>query len=78
MHIFKYHHFTCAVGDTLDARLNELGLQGWRLHTCEPIRSTGLVGSGPLEAFVVMDMTMVTADEETAGEPRSEGIAMRN
>lgn len=76
MHIFKYHTFTCAAGDILEARLNELGLQGWRLHTCEPIRSSGSAGSGPLEAFVVMDMTMV-ADEETAGEPRSEGLAMK-
>ena len=76
MHIFKYHTFTCAVGDTLRDQLNELGLQGWRLHTCEPIRSSGSAGSGPLEAFVVMDMTMV-ADEEPAGEPRSEGLPMK-
>ena len=76
MHIFKYHTFTCAAGDILEARLNELGLQGWRLHTCEPIRNIGSAGSGPLEAFVVMDMTMVT-DEEPAGEPRSEGLAMK-
>lgn len=77
MHIFKYHSFTCEVGETLETRLNELGAQGWRLHTCEPIRTMGPAGSGPLEAFVVMDMLLVAEDEDQHEEPQSEGLAMK-
>ena len=76
MHIFNYLTFTCDVGEPLQTKLSELGLQGWRLHTCEPIRAWGSLGSGPLEAFVVMDMVMET-DKEPAAEPHDEGIAMK-
>lgn len=76
MHSYSYISFTHEVGEELTARLNELGRQGWRLHTCEPIRSVGSAGSGPLEAFVVMDYA--TSHEEPAAEPSSGGaIAMK-
>ena len=78
MPTFKYISFTCEA-DELEARLNELGSQGWRLHTCEPTVTIGPSGSGTLHAFVVMDM-LIAADEEGAepeDAPRPEGIAMK-
>lgn len=77
MHTIKYTSFMCDY-DSLEARLNELGSQGWRLHTCEPVPLIGPQGTGSVRAFVVMDMLVEHAEEnQTEAEPRPEGIAMR-
>lgn len=74
----KYLSFVCDA-DELEARLNELGSQGWRLHTCEPVATIGPSGSGTLNAFVVMDMLI--APESDADAPAAddtpEGIPMK-
>jgi hypothetical protein len=76
MSTFKYISFTCEYVD-LEARLNQYGSQGWRLHTCEPVPTIGPHGSGTLHAFVVMDMLYQTENrDEYVAESRSEGIAM--
>ena len=56
---FKYTSFVCEI-DELAGRLDELGAQGWRLHTCEPTATIGPSGSGVLRIFVVMDMATDT------------------
>lgn len=77
----KYISFQCDFDD-LEAKLNEHGLQGWRLHTCEPVVTMGPQGSGNLHAFVVMDMALMqdfeqNNEEDVTDEPRPEGIPMK-
>jgi len=78
MGIFKYIHFVCEHTE-LEALLNKHGLEGWRLHTSDPITSVGPQGSGLLNAFVVMDRYEEEPEEESVSdeEPAQEGIAMR-
>ena len=76
MPIFKYLSFVCEA-DQLEARLNEYGAQGWRLHTCEPVATVGPSGSGVLNAFVVLDMMLAEPEDEPADVPVVEGIPMK-
>ena len=75
---FQYLTFVCEQTE-LQAKLTEHGLEGWRLHTCDPVVTLGPQGSGMLNAFVVMDKFI---DEEEGpqvvdNEDAQEGIAMR-
>ena len=74
---FLYLSFVCDQ-PSLEAKLNELGRQGWRLHTCEPVMTFGPAGNGPLQAFVVMDMAVVEEPgDNPAEDAASEGIPMK-
>lgn len=79
MPIFDYLHFVCEQSE-LEALLKKHGLEGWRLHTCDPVVTVGPQGSGMLNAFVVMDK-FIDEDEENSqvvdNEDAQEGIAMR-
>lgn len=73
---FHYNTFLCDQPD-LQARLTELGDEGWRLHTCEPVIMVGPTGaSGLLQILVTMDM-MEDIPEEVESETAPEGIAMK-
>ena len=80
---FQYTTFVCD-HDALQPILTELGLEGWRLHTCDPVAPVGPQGSGILQAFVVLDKVieeMDFADQDTLVvdvDDVPEGIAMRS
>ena len=80
MGIFKYLTFVCPQVE-LQAALTTHGLEGWRLHTCDPVVTMGPEGSGLLNAFVVLDRYIEEPEEEAVGEvvddEAPEGIAMR-
>lgn len=78
MSYFQYLTFVCEQSE-LQQRLTKAGLEGWRLHTCDPVVTLGPQGSGMLNAFVVMDKFI---DEEEAPQvvdngDAQEGIAMK-
>ena len=76
MIVFQYLTFVCEQSD-LQTRLTEAGLEGWRLHTCEPVVMTGPSGSGLLNVLVVLDRVMDAPGEEAVVEDSApEGIAM--
>lgn len=75
---FEYNHFECP-GTDLHDRLNELGSEGWRLHTCEPYFLQG--EDGVTHMFtIVMDRAYQV--QETSSDPdtikRPEAIACKN
>ena len=80
MGIFQYLTFVCPQ-DELQAALSTHGLEGWRLHTCDPVVSMGPEGSGLIKAFVVLDRYFEEPEEvaavEGAAEGADEGIAMK-
>jgi len=79
MPIFEYFTFVCEQPDLQD-RLTKLGLEGWRLHTCDPVVTIGPKGSGMLNAFVVLDRYVEEPGDDEAlvvDEDAQEGIAMR-
>jgi len=74
---FQYLTFVCEQTD-LQAMLTEHGLDGWRLHTCDPVAALGPLGSGMLNAFVVMDKFIdEEEDQQVTDDDAQEGIAMR-
>ena len=78
MPIFQYLTFVCDQTE-LQALLTQHGLEGWRLHTCDPIVTVGPQGSGLLNAFVVMDKLTDTGDDQQVvmdGDSQ-EGLAMK-
>ena len=77
MPIFQYLTFVCPQ-DELQAKLTEHGLEGWRLHTCDPVVAIGEQGSGMIHAFVVLDRYVEpeNAEEEVADEA-DEGLRMK-
>ena len=78
MLIFHYLTFVCEQTE-LQAKLTQHGLEGWRLHTSDPVVSLGPQGSGMLNAFVVMDKFIdVQEDEQVVpADDAQEGIAMK-
>ena len=78
MPIFQYLTFVCEQTE-LQAKLTEHGLEGWRLHTCDPVVTVGPQGSGLLNAFVVMDRYIEQPDEpeELVMDDAQEGLAMK-
>lgn len=78
MPIFQYVTFVCEQTE-LQSMLTEYGLDGWRLHTCDPVVTLGSQGSGMLNAFVVMDkFTDEEEDQQVVDNgDAQEGIAMR-
>ena len=78
MPIFQYVTFVCEQSELQD-RLTQAGLEGWRLHTCDPVVTIGSQGSGMINAFVVMDRCIESEDPETlvADDEAQGGIAMR-
>lgn len=78
MPYFQYVTFVCAQTE-LQTMLTEHGLNGWRLHTCDPVAMLGPQGSGMLQAFVVMDKFVDDGEEtpQVDDEDAQEGIAMR-
>jgi hypothetical protein len=76
---FQYLTFVCEQTE-LQAKLTQHGLEGWRLHTCDPVVSLGPQGSGMLNAFVVMDKLIDAQEDEQVvpdAEDAQEGIAMK-
>ena len=78
MVIFQYLTFVCEQSE-LQELLSQHGLEGWRLHTCDPVVAVGSQGSGMLNAFVVMDKF---SDEEydqqvVVDDDAHKGIAMK-
>jgi hypothetical protein len=77
---FQYHTFVCEQSE-LQAELTKFGLEGWRLHTCDPVVTVGSQGSGLLSAFVVMDKFIDDEEEEdpsqVGDDDAQEGIAMK-
>jgi len=78
MPYFQYITFVCEQTE-LQTMLTEHGLNGWRLHTCDPVVSLGPQGSGMLNAFVVMDKFVDEEDDQQVvdNDDAQEGIAMR-
>jgi hypothetical protein len=79
MPIFQYITFVCEQTE-LQERLTKEGLEGWRLHTCDPVVTVGPHGSGLLQAFVVMDRYIEEHEEDQevdADSVAQEGIAMK-
>lgn len=77
MPTFQYLTFVCEQSE-LQAKLTQHGLEGWRLHTCDPVVTLGPQGSGMLNAFVVMDKFVdVEEDQQVVDDDDAqEGIAM--
>ena len=75
MLIFQYLTFVCVQSD-LQRQLTEAGLEGWRLHTCEPVAVVGPSGSGLLHILVVLDRMDIPEEENAVDESAPEGIAM--
>ena len=78
MPIFQYITFVCEQTN-LQAKLTELGLEGWRLHTCDPVVNIGPQGSGMLNTFVVMDKFVDEEEDQQVvdDDDAQEGIAMK-
>lgn len=79
MPYFQYITFVCNQTE-LQAMLTERGLEGWRLHTCDPVVTVGPQGSGLLNAFVVMDKFVDQEEHQQVvvdSEDAQEGIAMK-
>ncbi len=78
MPYFQYITFVCEQTE-LQAKLTERGLEGWRLHTCDPVVTVGPQGSGLLNAFVVMDKFVdeEDGDQVVNDDDAQEGIAMK-
>ncbi len=78
MPIFQYVTFVCEQTE-LQTMLTEHGLNGWRLHTCDPVVTVGPQGSGLLNAFVVMDKFIDEEEDQRVvdDDDAQEGIAMR-
>lgn len=77
MPIFQYLTFLCPQPD-LQAILSINGLEGWRLHTCDPVATYGPQGSGILQVLVVMDRIVdEPVDQGVLEDGASEGLAMR-
>lgn len=60
--------------------VNEMGSEGWRLHTAEPVFNQFMEGTSPIQVFIVMDKGFAVDDPE---EPVDEeagphGIEMKN
>lgn len=74
---FQYFHFVCEQSE-LQSLLSRYGLEGWRLHTCDPVVTYGSNGSGMLNAFVVMDkFTDEEENQQVVEDDASEGLAMK-
>ena len=72
---FKYLTFFIPQ-DELQAALTTHGLEGWRLHTCDAVSTSGPHGTGELWVFVVMDQTF-QVEAETIPEEALEGLKMK-
>lgn len=76
MIVFQYLTFVCEQSD-LQTRLTEAGLEGWRLHTCEPVVMVGPEGSGLLNVLVVLDrIEDAPGEEDVVEDSAPEGIPM--
>ena len=75
---FQYHTFVCEQTE-LQEKLTKLGLEGWRLHTCDPVVMVGPQGSGLLNAFVVLDKLLddEVGDYQVEDGDVQEGLAMK-
>ncbi len=79
MVIFQYLTFVCEQSE-LQELLSQHGLEGWRLHTCDPVVTVGPQGSGMLNAFVVMDKFSDEGVYDSQGvmdDDAQEGIPMK-
>ena len=77
MPIFQYVTFVCEQTE-LQTMLTEYGLNGWRLHTCDPVVTLGPQGSGMLNTFVVMDKFVDEEETQQVDDGDAhEGIAMK-
>lgn len=75
---FHYLTFMCEQIE-LQAKLTPRGLEGWRLHTCDPVVMAGPQGSGILQMLVVMDKIIAEDDQQVVvdSDDAHEGIAMK-
>ena len=74
---FNYLTFVCEQ-DELQSILTEKGQEGWRLHTCEPVVTTGIYGSGVMSVFIVMDQAFQEDEQEyEVPEQSFEGLEMK-
>lgn len=78
MPYFQYLTFVCEQLE-LQALLTKHGLEGWRLHTCDPVVTVGPQGSGMLHAFVVMDKFVDAEEDQQVVDvgDAPDGIAMK-
>ena len=75
MFIFEYNTFVCEQPE-LQHLLTEAGIEGWRLHTCEPVVMVGPSGSGLLNVLVVLDRVGAPGEEDVVEDSAPEGVAM--
>lgn len=74
---YQYFHTQCPVFKLNDV-LNELGQEGWRLHTCEPFILTDQEGQMQTVFEVVMDRAYQEAAEPPGDEiEQPEAMACR-
>lgn len=77
MPIFQYLTFLCTQPELQD-KLTPLGLEGWRLHTCDAVMTYGPHGTGIPRVLVVLDRIVDEPEEQTAlADGASEGMAMK-
>lgn len=78
---FEYKVLQCS-GPDLEAKLNELGNEGWRLHTCDPFYTQGEGESLTTHFTVVLDRGyMLDESSDNPGSDtidRPEAIACKN
>lgn len=60
--MFEYKHFTAKLGEELQRQLSHFGKDGWRLCTCEPIRTR--VGDVEVAEKVLVVMDRFVPQEE--------------
>lgn len=71
---FEYLTFLCEQ-ESLQETLTPLGLEGWRLHTCDPVLPFGAEGSGVLHVLVVLDRVILPGEEPEEGEGGDTNVA---
>lgn len=72
--MLQYQAFECDA-DVVHASLNELGGQGWRLHTCHPMTIRGQAEVDSVRYAIVMER-LIEDPSETEVDDAPEGIAM--
>ena len=76
--MLKFNYLTFLVPqDELQACLTTHGLDGWRLHTCDAVQTTGAHGSGQIWIHVVMDQVYQDEEEGDIPEEALEGLKMK-
>lgn len=73
--MFEYLHFVCESSE-LQAELNRLGGESWRLHTCEPLVEIH-DDEEILRLVVVMDRIVLETNKDECRSDELDAMAVR-